>query len=95
MIRHLLLTSFPMPEKERGMQRREREEKMKIGESTKISKVLLPLSPRAMAEQDWTPSIVMLGQLQKLEQQGFMTVAELAACRVLEDPTLPRLREDM
>jgi hypothetical protein len=39
-----------MPEKERGMQRREREEKMKIGESTKISKVLLPLSPRAMAE---------------------------------------------
>jgi hypothetical protein len=55
--------------------------------------VLLPLPPRAMAEQDWTPSIITLGHSQKLMKQGFMTVAELAACRMLEDPSLPTLAE--
>jgi hypothetical protein len=42
-----------------------------------------------MEEQDWTPSIVWPGHLQKLEKQGFMIAAELTACRVLEDPVLP------
>jgi hypothetical protein len=42
-----------------------------------------------MVEQDWTPSTVMQGHLQKITKQGFMTVAELAACRVPEDPTFP------
>jgi hypothetical protein len=64
---------------------------MKIGESTHISKVLLPLSPRAMVEQDWTPSIITSGHLQKLKNQGFMMVAELTAYHVPEDPALPVL----
>jgi hypothetical protein len=91
MIHRPLLISFPTPKKERVTERRERkrEEKRKIGENTQISKVLLPLPPRAMAEQDWTPSIITLSHLQKLEKQGFMTVAELVACRVPEDPALP------
>jgi hypothetical protein len=48
--------------------------------------VRLPLPPRVIAEQDWTPSIVTPGHLQKLVKQGFMTAAELVACRVPEDP---------
>jgi hypothetical protein len=51
--------------------------------------VLLPIPSRAMAEQDWTPSTVTMGHSQKLVKQGFMMVAELMACRVLEDPTFP------
>jgi hypothetical protein len=39
-----------------------------------------------MVEQDWTPAMVRLGHLQSLANQGFMTVMELTACRVLEDP---------
>jgi hypothetical protein len=39
-----------------------------------------------MAEQDWTPSSVTLGHLQKLMKLGFMMVVELGACRVPEDP---------
>jgi hypothetical protein len=57
-----------MLEKERGTERRERAQKRKIGENTQISKVLLPLPPRAMAEQDWTPSIITPVHLQKLEK---------------------------
>jgi hypothetical protein len=51
--------------------------------------VLLLLPPQAMAEQDWTPSKVMQGNLQILMNQGFMIAAELAACRVPEDPVFP------
>jgi hypothetical protein len=42
-----------------------------------------------MAKQDWTPSTVTMGHSQKLVKLGFMTVVELMACRVLEDPTFP------
>jgi hypothetical protein len=42
-----------------------------------------------MEEQDWTPSIVSPGHLQKLEKQGFMIATELTACHVPEDPVLP------
>jgi hypothetical protein len=42
-----------------------------------------------MAEQHWTPSTVMLGRLQKLTKQGFMTAVELATYRVLENPVFP------
>jgi hypothetical protein len=51
--------------------------------------VLLLLPSQAMAELDWTPSVVMQGHLQKLTKQGFMMVAELAAYLVPEDPTFP------
>jgi hypothetical protein len=55
--------------------------------------VLLPLPPRAMAEQDWTPSTVTPGHLQKLVKRGFMMAAELTAYCVPEDPMLPALAE--
>jgi hypothetical protein len=42
-----------------------------------------------MVEQDWTPSTIMLGHLQKLMKHGFMVATELVACRVPEDPTFP------
>jgi hypothetical protein len=42
-----------------------------------------------MAEQDWTPSTIMLGHLQKLVKQGFMMTTELAACRMPEDLAFP------
>jgi hypothetical protein len=42
-----------------------------------------------MAEEDWTPSTIMQGHLQKLTKQGFMTAEELVACRVPEDPVSP------
>jgi hypothetical protein len=42
-----------------------------------------------MVEQDWTPSTVMPGHLQKLVKYGFMAVVELEACHVLEDPVFP------
>jgi hypothetical protein len=64
---------------------------MKIGESTHISKVLLPLSARDMVEQDWTPSIITSGHLPKLKKQGFMMAAELTTYRVPEDPVFPVL----
>jgi hypothetical protein len=51
--------------------------------------VLLPVPSRAMAEQDWSPSTIMLGHLQNLEKQGFMMAVELMVCRVPEDPTFP------
>jgi hypothetical protein len=54
--------------RKRDRKKRERARKRKIGENTQISKVLLPLPPRAMAEQDWTPSIVTPVHLQKLEK---------------------------
>jgi hypothetical protein len=51
--------------------------------------VLLLLPPKAMAEQDWTPSTVTQGYLQKLVKQGFMMVAELATYHALEDHACP------
>jgi hypothetical protein len=42
-----------------------------------------------MAEQDWTPSTVTLGHLQKLMKHGFMLAVELEACQVPEDPMFP------
>jgi hypothetical protein len=42
-----------------------------------------------MVVQDWTPSTIMSGHLQKLMKQGFTTVAELTTCCVPEDPTFP------
>jgi hypothetical protein len=40
-------------------------------------------------EQDWTPSTVMLGHLQKLVKHGIMSAVELKACWVPKDPALP------
>jgi hypothetical protein len=51
--------------------------------------VLLLLPPKAMVEQDWTPSTIMQGHLQKHAEQGFMMVVELVACHAPEDPTFP------
>jgi hypothetical protein len=51
--------------------------------------VLPSLPPIAMAEQDWTPSTIMPGHLQKLMKYGFMAVFKLEACHVLEDPAFP------
>jgi hypothetical protein len=51
--------------------------------------VLPSLPPLAMVEQDWTPSFVTPGHLQKLMKHGFMVAAELEACHVPEDPTSP------
>jgi hypothetical protein len=42
-----------------------------------------------MAEMGWTVSDVTQEHLQKLVSQGYMTVAELATCRVPEDPASP------
>jgi hypothetical protein len=42
-----------------------------------------------MVEQDWTPSTVMPGHMQKLMKHGFMAAAELEACRMPEDPMFP------
>jgi hypothetical protein len=39
-----------------------------------------------MVEQDWTPSTITLGHLQKLAKHGFMLAVELKSCRVPEDP---------
>jgi hypothetical protein len=39
-----------------------------------------------MAKQEWDPSIVTSGHLQKLVKQGFITAVELVAYRVPEDP---------
>jgi hypothetical protein len=55
----------------------------------RISKVLPPLPPRTMAEQNWTHSSVASGHLQKLDRHGFVMAAELAACHVSEDLVLP------
>jgi hypothetical protein len=51
--------------------------------------MLFVLPPQAMVKQDWTPSIVTPGHMQKLAKQGFMMVMELTACRMPEDPTFP------
>jgi hypothetical protein len=51
--------------------------------------VLLPLPPRAKVEQDWTPSTITPGHLQKHVKQGFMLVAELTPYRVPEYPSFP------
>jgi hypothetical protein len=46
-----------------------------------------------MVEQDWTPSSITLGHLQKLVKHGFMLAVELDACWVLMDPSFPALVE--
>jgi hypothetical protein len=50
---------------------------------------LLPVDPRVVVEHDWTPSTTMPSHLQKLVKQGFMTVVDLMACHVSEDPVFP------
>jgi hypothetical protein len=68
-IHHSLLTSIPAPEKRDGEREREKEEekgKRKKRELTEIQGVFLLLPSQAMAEQDWTPSKVMQGDLQSL-----------------------------
>jgi hypothetical protein len=42
-----------------------------------------------MAEFSWTTSEVTKEDLQNLMSQGYMTAAELATCRVPEDPASP------
>jgi hypothetical protein len=74
---------------ERGEREREREREKENRGNTMISEVLLPLPPRSMVEQDWFPSTVTPGHLQKLLKQGFMMAAELMACLVPEDPVFP------
>jgi hypothetical protein len=76
-----------MPKKERGTERGERERRNR--RNTRISKKLLPVDPRVMAEHDWTPSTIMPSHLQNLVKQGFMIVVELMACHVSEDPVFP------
>jgi hypothetical protein len=83
--------SLRLKKKEGQKEEKERErerEKEKRGNTT-ISEVLLPLPPRSMVEQDWAPSTVTPGHLQKLLKQGFMMAAELMACLVPEDPVFP------
>jgi hypothetical protein len=65
--------------KERGTKKDESEKENEIGRNTGISKV----------EQGWTPSTIMLTHLQKLVKHGFMVVAEIEACQVLEDHAFP------
>jgi hypothetical protein len=76
-------------EKRKKDEKRRKRAKKEIGRNTRISKVLPSLPPWAMVEQDWTPSTIMPGHLQKLVQHGFMPAAELKACHVLEDPAFP------
>jgi hypothetical protein len=42
-----------------------------------------------MAELGWTMSEVTQVHLQSLVSQGYMTAAELATCRMPEDPVSP------
>jgi hypothetical protein len=42
-----------------------------------------------MAELGWTASEVMQEHMQNLVSQGYMTVVELAVCRLPEDPASP------
>jgi hypothetical protein len=44
-----------------------------------------------MAESSWPTLEVTQEHLQKLTSKGYMTAAELATCRVPEDPTSPVL----
>jgi hypothetical protein len=44
-----------------------------------------------MIESGWTASVVMQEHLQNLVSQGYMIAAELATCRVPEDPASPAL----
>jgi hypothetical protein len=48
-----------------------------------------------MAELGWTALEVLREHLQNLVSKGYMMVAELATCRVPEDPTSPFRREVM
>jgi hypothetical protein len=47
------------------------------------------LPPSVMAEQDWTSSTVTLSHMQKLMKHGFMSMVELEAYLVSEDPAFP------
>jgi hypothetical protein len=71
--------------KERGVERGERAKKKEIEENTRTMKVLPSLPPLVMAKQDWTPSTVTPGHLQKLVKYGFMAAAKLEACCVPHD----------
>jgi hypothetical protein len=42
-----------------------------------------------MVEQDWTPSTIMLSQLQKLMKHGFMVVVEFEALLGAGGPFIP------
>jgi hypothetical protein len=44
-----------------------------------------------MAELSWPTSEVTKEHLQNIVSQGYMIVAELATCRVSDDPTSPVL----
>jgi hypothetical protein len=44
-----------------------------------------------MIESGWTASVVTQEHLQNLVSQGYMIAAELATCRVPEDPASPAL----
>jgi hypothetical protein len=53
--------------------------------------VLSIVSFYSMAELSWPVSEVTQEHLQNLMSQGYMTTAELATCRVAEDPASPTL----
>jgi hypothetical protein len=90
MIRYSLLTSFPTPERrKRGKNRREREKKRKIVEITGSRTCCLPFLPDPWQSRNGPPSTILPGHLQKQVKHGFMTVAEIEACCVLEDPMFP------
>jgi hypothetical protein len=88
---HLPLSPYLLPcawtkRKRKGETKRGKE----IGSrNAGIMKVLPFLPPLAMVEQDWTPSSIRLGHLQKLMKHGFMSAVELETYQVLMDPVLP------
>jgi hypothetical protein len=80
--------SLRLEKRKRDGKRRKRGKK-EIERNTRILKVLPSLPPRDMVKQDWTPSTIMPGHLEKLMKQGFMVAAELKACCVPGDLTFP------
>jgi hypothetical protein len=73
-------------EKRKRDEKRRKRGKKEIGRNTRTSKVLPFLLPWAMAEQNWTPSTITPGHLQKLMKHEFVVAAELKACHVPKDP---------
>jgi hypothetical protein len=96
---HILSHNPPFPpyllpyiwKRKRDEKRKKREREREIEKNTRIYGMLLLLPPQAMVEQDWTPSTVTHGHLQKLTKQGFMMTAELEACRMPEDPVYTKV----
>jgi hypothetical protein len=76
-------------EKRGKKKKRKKKKRKKKKGNTRIQGVLLLVPPQAMAEQDWTPFTITQGHLQNLTKHEFMTVAELTACSVLEEPAFP------